>query len=201
MPFDISRYEELVEVIKGGDAIGLQGACEQLVLSYKDVPAERLLALKEQLHRLDLEHREAYVEEALVSIAEKRPGPFRAIATDPEHPQWRQAVEVLSLVGDPQYLDLFISLLPLAERRGLLELVRAVGRFVGPKVVEALAPFLKEDDEALFFEALMAVKRSGGKEALAALKEALEVKRREASPDASVIENVIGELEGPWTKG
>jgi hypothetical protein len=201
MPFDTGKYEELIEAIKGGDATGLQEACEQLVLAYKDVPAEPLLALKEQLHKLDLEHREAYVEEALISIAEKRPGPFRAIATEPTHPQWRQAVEVLSMVGDPDYLGLFISLLPQVDRRGQLELVRAIGRFTGPKVVEALAGFLKEEDEALFFEALMAVKRCGGPEAVAALKEALEVKRRESSPDASVIEKVIKELLDPWSKG
>jgi HEAT repeat protein len=201
MPFNTGKYEALLEAIKGGDAGGLQGACEQLLLKYKDMPAEPLLALKEQLHRLDLEHREAYVEEALISIAEKRPGPFRAIATEPGHPQWRQAVEVLSMVGEPEYLDLFISLLPLTDRRGQLELVRAIGRYTGPKVVEALARFLKEDDESLFFEALMAVKMSGGRDAVAALKDALEHKRRESSPDATVIEGVIKELEDPWAKG
>lgn len=201
MPFDIGKYEALLEMIKGGDSGVLQSACEQLVLSYRDVPAEPLLALKEQLHRLDLEHREAYVEEALISIAEKRPGPFRTIATDPGHPQWRQAVEVLSMVGEPDYLELFISLLPRVDRRGQLELVRAIGRFTGPRVVEALARFLKEEDEALFFEALMAVKRSGGREAAAALKEALDIKRRESSPDASVIERVIKEMEEPLARG
>jgi hypothetical protein len=201
MAFDTAKYEALIEAIKGGDAEGLHGACEQLVLSYKDVPAEPLLALKEQLHRLDMGHREAYVEEVLISIAEKRPDPFLAIATEPGHPLWGVAVEVLSMVGAPEYLDMFIKLLPLAPRRGRLDLVRAIGRYTGPKVVDALAHYLKEEDEPLFFEALMALRADGGPEAMKALREALEVKRREASPDAVVIERVLKELEKPGEAG
>src|SRR5512143_2693057 len=159
MVSDAGKYESLIEAIKGDDADWLHGACEQLVLSYRDVPAEPLLALKEQLHRLDMGHREAYVDEALISIAEKRPGPFRAIVNEPGNPHWGAAVEVLSMVGSLEYLDLFISLLPLSGRRGQLDLVRAIGRYTGPKVVETLSQFLKEDDESLFFEALMGLRR------------------------------------------
>ena len=111
---------------------------------------------------------------------------------------WRPAVEVLSMVGTPEYLDLFITLLPLCPPRGLKDLLRAVGRYRGPKAVRSLGPYLKACGEEIFFEVVMALKRDGSQEALAYIREGLESKRREGSAISSVLEAVLTEMEGGW---
>jgi len=193
---DTGRFEDLFEAIKGGDGRELRQACEKVLLGWRDVPVEPLLGLKDQFHRLELEDRESCLDEALVSIAEKRPAPFTQIVTEPAHPLWRPAVEVLSLVGDMHYLELFLSLLPLCPRKNLPFLIRGIGRYDSPKVVPALAPFLASDGEGIFFEVLLAMRRIGGVEALRCLREGCMLKRREGSEMAAVLENVVREMEG-----
>jgi len=189
------RFELVMEAVTNGTVAEMRSACEELIRAWKDVPVEPLLSLKEQFHRLDLEHREAHIDEALISIAEKRPGPFTSIATEPAHPLWRPAVEVLSMAGDPGYMDLFISLLPMCPRKNLKDLVRAIGNYRDAAVVEALRPYLSSEDEGVFFEAVTAFKRNGGPGAAMYLKKCLDVKRREGSLTVSVLESVIQEME------
>ncbi len=197
----VNSYDDLIETIKGGDAREFHGACERAMRVWKGVPVEGLLALKEQFHKLELEDRESHLDEALISIAEKRPGPFTEIATEPGHPLWRPSVEVLSLVGDAGYFDLFMSLLPLCPVKDLPYLIRAIGCYDGPKVVRALAPYLASDSDGVAYEALRAMKRIGGAEALRCLKEGLAKKSREGSEMTSVFEVVVRELEDAGAGG
>jgi HEAT repeat protein len=187
--------ESLLEQLKGGDTETLISACDELLRSWRAAPVEELLLLKEQFRRLNLEHREAHVEELLVSIAEKRPAPFTAIITQPDHPLWRPALEVLSLLADNQYLDLFITLLPVCPKKELPELVKAIGCYRCDKAAHALESLLDTDDDTVFMESVLALRRCGGQEAVAPLKEALYNKRREGSELASVVEAVLKEIE------
>jgi hypothetical protein len=194
MATDADRFENLMEKIKGGNTRELQGACSDIARLWKEAPVSGLLSLKEQFHRLGLEEREAHLDAALIEVALRKPGPFTNVATEPGHPLWRAAVEVLSMVAAPEYLDLFISLLPLCPGKDLKELVRAIGCYDGPKVVGAVSPYLGSDDEGLFFEAVLALKRSGGAEAVGLLKECLAARRQGGSEMTTVLEGVIEEM-------
>jgi len=188
------RFEVLMEGIAGGSSEEIRHACAEMRVRWKDAPVDALLSLKEKLRRLDMEHREAQVDELLISIAEKRPGPFTEIATEPGHPLWRASVEVLTMVGSAEYLDLFVSLLPLCRKKGLRDIVKAIGSFKGEKVVEALGPYLYSEDRDTFLEAALALKRTGGEKALYHLKGCFEAKRRGYSEDASIIEDLIADM-------
>ncbi|MBI5694271.1 MAG: hypothetical protein HZC51_00825 [Nitrospirae bacterium] len=189
------KFEDIFETMKGGDTRELATACDLVVRSWKDVPVEPLLALKALFSKVGLEDREAHIDEALASIAEKRPEPFTKIATEPESPLWLSAVEVLSLTGDEEYLDLFVSLLPLCPKRKLPGLVRSIGRYRCAKAAEAVSPYLNSSDEALFFEALLSLEDDGGPEALACLRAARDARRREGSEMAAVLERVVEKME------
>ena len=194
MAADKGRFEDLAEMIKSGSGEQLRNSCAEAARLWKDAPVDALLSLKEQLGRLDLEEREAQLDAALVEIAEKRIDPFTTIATQPGHPLWRAAVEVLSMAGAPDSLDLFISLLPLSPKKDLKELIRAIGCYRGDKVVKAVAPYLDTDDEGEFFEAVFALKRDGGSEAVRHLKGCLAKRRQGGSEMSTVIEAVIQEI-------
>ena len=188
------RFENLMEMIKGGSARELHDSCAEIARLWKHAPAEDLLSLKKQLRRLDLEERESYLDAALVDIAVKRMEPFAAIATQPGHPLWRAAVEVLSMAGAPDSLDLFISLLPLCPKKNLRDILRAIGCYSGEKVVGAVAPYLNSEEEGVFFEAVLALKKSGGPEALRYLKGSLAARRMGGSEMSTVLEAVIEEI-------
>jgi len=187
--------EALLEQVKSGDTDTLIAACDKLLRGWRSAPVEELLLLKEQFRKLNLEHREAHVEELLVSIAEKRPGPFTTIVTQPDHPLWRPALEVLSLLEDDQYLDLFIRLLPMCPKKELPELVKAIGCYRCENAAHALESLLGSDDDAVFMESVLALRRCGGPGAAGPLRAALDNKRREGSAMASVVEAVLREIE------
>jgi len=195
MKLGAERFEALMETITNGGRSEAREACDELMRLWKDAPVHALLALKEQFRKLDMESREAALDEALISIAERRPEPFTAIATDPSQPLWRQAVDVLAMLGGEAYLDLFISLLPLCPRRNLKDLAAAIGCFRGAKVAEALSPYLDTDDEALFQEVVLALKRSGAPEAVELMKARISSPGVDASDKRSFIEAVIREME------
>ena len=189
-----SRFEAVFETIKSGDALARRAACEEVVRSWRDVPLEPLLVLKGQFGRMGLEHHEANLDEALVSVCERRPTPFLTLATDPANICWAAAVEVLSLVGGPEYLDLFISLLPLVGKKGVLELIRAIERYTGPKAAAAVGPLVLSDDEEVFIEAALALKKIGGEEAVRRLKDGLQNKKG-GSENAGLLTCLLDELE------
>lgn len=194
MVAETDRHENLMEVVKGGTAREVQDACAELAHAWKDAPVESLLALKEQFHKLDIEDREAHLDSALITIAEKRPAPFTAIATEPGHPLWRPTVEVLSLVGSSDYLDLFISLLPISPKKNITDLLKAIGCYSCNKVVSAAGPYLGSDDERVFMEAVLTIKRCGGPDAIKLLRESLADRRRKGSEMSTVLEAVLEEM-------
>jgi HEAT repeat protein len=195
MTGETGRFENLFEAIRSGETKDLHFACEEVMRMWKDVPVEPLLALKTQLQKMEMEQREANLDEALISVAEKRPGPFVKIASEPEHPLWRACLDILSMLDDASYLDLFISLLPACPKKQLVDLIRAIGRFRDKKAVRAVSGYLLDSDEGVFFEAVMALKGSGEREALKSLKNCLLVKRREDAYSKNVLEEVVSEME------
>jgi HEAT repeat protein len=189
------KFENLFEAIRSGDTRDLHVACDEVTRLWKEVPVEPLLALKTQLQKMEMEQREANLDEALISVAEKRPGPFVKIASEPEHPLWRACMDVLSMEGDASYLDLFISLLKVCPKKQLVDLIRAIGRFRDEKAVRAVSAYLSDKDEGVFFETVMALKGSGEMEALKSLKDCLLARCREDDYSISVMEEVIREME------
>jgi hypothetical protein len=171
----------------------LPGVCDKIIRNWKDVPLEQLIELKQQLARLGLEHREAHLDEALISIAEKRPGPFSGIAADTDHPLWKPAVELMSMCDNPDFCKQLLSLLPGCPKRCLEDLIRAISRCGNS--AEYVWPYLMDEDEGVFLEAVMAVREAGGPESVMWLKEAMAQKKREGSPAARVLEAVLQELE------
>jgi len=194
MTFGKDRFEELMETIRAGSARDLHDACAEVSRLWKDAPVDGLLSLKEQFRRLDLEERESILDVALIEIADRRQEPFTVIATQPDHPLWRPAVEVLSMAGVPDCLDLFIRLLPLCPKKNIKDLLRAIGCYNDRKAVEAVAPFLCAEDEGVFFEAVLTLKRSDGPKAMEYLKGCLAARRRDGSEMATVLEAVIEEM-------
>lgn len=193
--------ERLVENIRTGDTDVLVRSCAEVLRLWKSAPVEKLLSLKEQFRKLDMEHREAHLEELLVSIAEKRPGPFTAIVTEPGHPLWRPALEVLALLDGDDYLDLFVSLIPLCPDKELVGLVKAIGSYRCSKSAMALTGLLSSENDEVFLEAALALKRCGGPAVLRSLKDTLEKKRAQGSPMASIVEALIRELESGFAPG
>jgi len=190
---DIDRYEALLEALRSGSPSETLMACEELIRLWKEVPVEELLLLKNRFGKLGLDDREARLDEALVSIAEKRPAPFTEIVTVPDHPLWPEAVDVLSMLGCEDFLELFISLLPSCPEKSLVHLIRAIGCYRENKVVESLARYLRSDDEEVFMEAVLAIKRCGGPQALGILQ---DVRRsRNGSDIGRILDVVIEELE------
>lgn len=192
---DTSRIEDIIEGIRAGSAEELNACCDELRRMWRSAPVDELLSLKEQFRKLGMEHREAFLEEALISIAEKRPEPFVTIATDPGHPLWRPALEVLSMLDNPAYLDLFISLIPLCPEKDMYELVQAISRPGTGKSVEALSGMLATADEPLAMDIVLALKRCGGGEMAEAVKNALRKKLTKGSNMQSVIEAVLTDME------
>ena len=189
----IERFETIAEVFRAGDMKDLPGVCDKVIRNWKDIPLEPLIELKLQLARLGLEHREAHLDEALISIAEKRPGPFSDIASNTDHPLWKPVVEIMSMCESRNFKEQLLSLLPGCPKRCLEDLIRAISRFGNS--AESVWPYLMDEDEGVFLEAVMAVRGAGGPESVRRLKEAMERKKREGSPSARVLEAVLQELE------
>ena len=189
----IERFEIIAEAFRVGDMKDLPGVCDKVIRNWKDIPVEPLLELKLQLARLGLEHREAHLDEALISIAEKRPGPFSDIASNTDHPLWKPAVEIMSMCENPDFQEQLLSLLPGCPKRCLGDLIRAISR--SGSSAESVWPYLMDEDEGIFLEAVMAVREAGGPESVRRLKEAITQKKREGSPSARVLEAVLQELE------
>ena len=152
------------------------------------------MSLKDQLAKMGLEQREAVLQEALISVALRRPGPFREIASQPSHPLWNAAAEILSEAGMPEDLDLLIGLIPDIPRKNLPDLVRAIGRFRTERAVEAISPYLLSEDESAAFEAATALRDDGGPAALALLKEALRI-RKAGGGRPAMLEVIVREME------
>ncbi len=189
----IERFKNIAEAFRVGDMKDLPGVCDKIIRNWKDIPLEPLIELKQQLARLGLEHREAHLDEALISIAEKRPGPFSEIASDTDHPLWKPVVEIMSMCENRDFQEQLLSLLPGCPKRCLEDLIRAISRCGNS--AESVWPYLMDEDEGVFLEAVMAVRGAGGPESVRRLKEAMERKKREGSPSARVLEAVLQELE------
>jgi hypothetical protein len=187
------NFEGIAEAFRAGDMRELPGVCDMVIRRWKDIPLEPLIELKVQLARLGLEHREAHLDEALISIAEKRPGPFSDIASNPDHPLWKPAIEIMSMCENSYFKEQLSSLLPVCPKRCLGDLIRAISRCGNG--AESVWPFLMDEDEGVFLEAVMAVREAGGPESVRRLKEAMAQKKREGSPSARVLEAVLQELE------
>lgn len=187
------NFEGIAEAFRAGDMRELPGVCDMVIRRWKDIPLEPLIELKVQLARLGLEHREAHLDEALISIAEKRPGPFSGIASNPDHPLWKPAIEIMSMCENRYFKEQLSSLLPVCPKRCLGDLIRAISRCGNG--AESVWPFLMDEDEGVFLEAVMAVREAGGPESVRRLKEAMAQKKREGSPSARVLEAVLQELE------
>jgi len=187
------RLENIAEAFRVAEMKELPGVCDRVIRNWKDIPVEPLLELKLKLARLGLEHREAHLDEALVSVAEKRPEPFSAIASDTDHPLWKPAVEIMSLSENPKFQDQLLSLLPDCPKRSLGDLIRAISR--SGKNAESIWPYLMDEDEGVFLEAVMAVRGAGGQESVRRLKDAMAQKKKEGSPSARVLEAVLHEIE------
>ncbi|HLB25290.1 MAG TPA: hypothetical protein VJM83_03055 [Nitrospirota bacterium] len=185
----------MLEAVRMGGPEELREACAEIVRSWRDAPVKDLLALKEQFRKMDMEERESVLDEALISVAEKRPGPFTEIVRDPEAPLWRPAAEVLSGARDPRHLELFVSLLPACPRKSVETLIRAVGRYRDPVALAAVKEYLHDADEGVMLEAVMAVREAGGSEGVGYLREALENARRGSAGNVPVLEGVIREME------
>ena len=189
----IESFENVAEAFRAGDMKDLPGVCDRVIRNWRDIPLEPMLELKLQLARLGLEHREAHLDEALISIAEKRPDPFSEIASSTDHPLWRPAVEIMSMCENRGFQEQLISLLPACPKRCLEDLIRAIGR--SGNSADSIWPYLMDEDEGVFLEAVMAVREAGGPESVRRLKEAMVQKKRVGSPSARVLEAVLQELE------
>jgi len=187
------RFENIAEAFRTGDMKDLPAVCDRVIRNWKDIPLEPLIELKLQLARLGLEHREAHLDEALISVAEKRPAPFTLIASNTDHPLWKPVVEIMSMCENRNFQEQLLSLLPGCPKRCLEDLIRAISR--SGSSAESVWPYLMDEDEGVFLEALMAVREAGGPESIRLLKEAMAQKRREGSPSARVLEAVLQELE------
>src|SRR5512143_1229783 len=139
------NIDSICDAFRTGDVKDLPAVCDRVIRHWKDIPLEPLLELKVQFSRLGLEHREAHLEEALISIAEKRPGPFADIASNTDHPLWKPAIEVMSRCEGNRFQELFSSLLPGCPKRCLGDLIRAISR--SGKGAESIWPFLLDEDE------------------------------------------------------
>ena len=190
------RFGQALESIKSGTGSELQQACEWLILGWREAPVLQMLSLKKQLERLGLEQRESMLEEALISVAEKRPGPFLDIASDPSNRLWGQAVEILSMLADPSVLDLLLSLESRCEEKELPAFIRALGNFNDPRAAEALQKYLRSEEDHLFIEAVMALRRAGGNAALAHMKSALAHRNNSVAASSEILKAVIAELGG-----
>lgn len=189
------KLEDFAEAFKAGDAAGIQAACEGIMRAWKDIDVAPLLALKDQLSKMGLEQRAAHLEEALISVAEKRPEPFLKLADEPDGPLWRTAVEVLSRSGDPELFDLLVKQAAASRAKSLPDVIAALGRY-GGRAAEVLSGFLEDEDEEIFHEAVLALKETG-KEGLARLSEALERLLAEGSERAAIIEAALAERREP----
>ena len=186
--------EAILEGIRTGEKTELPGYSSEIRTLWKDIPVAPLLSLKDQLGRMGMEDREAFLQEALTSVALRRPGPFREIASIPSHPLWSAAAEILSDTGEPEDLDLLIGLIPDIPGKSLPDLVRAIGRFRTGRAVKAISPYLLSEDESVAFEAATALRDNASPTALKLLKEALRT-RRAAGGSKSMLEAIVRELE------
>lgn len=184
------KFENFAEAFRTGDAPGIQAACEGIMRAWKDVDVAPLLALKDQLSKMGLEQRAAHLEEALISVAEKRPEPFLRLAEEPDGPLWRAAVEVLSRSGEPALFDMLVKQAA-RRKKSLQDAIVALGRY-GGRAAGVLSGFLEDEDDEIFHEAVVALKETGS-EGLDRLREALERLRAEGSERAAVIEAALAE--------
>jgi len=189
-------FDATLESVKSGTGPELQQACESIILGWREVPVVRLLALKRQLERLGLEERESMLEEALISVAEKKRPPFLEVASDPANPLWGQAVEVLSMLGDQAVLEMLLALEGRCGEKERPVLVRAMGNFTGPLAEQALLRFLRSDNEHVFIEALMALRKGGGTAVLEQLRAAASYRKGRGGRSSDILDAVIRELEG-----
>jgi hypothetical protein len=184
----------ILEGIRTGEKTELPGYSARIRTLWKDIPVAPLLSLKGQLNKMGMVDREAFLQEALISVASRRPGPFREIASKPSHPLWSAAAEIISDTGHQEDLDLLIGLIPDIQGKNLPDLVRAIGRFRTERAVKAISPYLLSDDESAAFEAATALRDNGSPRALRLLKEALRIKK--ASGGARhMLEAIVGEME------
>jgi hypothetical protein len=184
----------ILQGIRTGEKTELPGYSSRIRMLWKDIPVAPLLKLKDQLNKMGMEDREAFLDEALISVASRRPGPFREIALAPSHPLWNSAAEILSEAGMPEDLDLLIGLIPEIQKKNLPDLVRAIGRFRKVKAVKAISPYLLSEDESAAFEAATALRDNGGPRALKLLKGALRMKRAGGARPV-MLEAIIREME------
>lgn len=188
-------FDGLMEAVRSGSPEELHDACDEIINRWRVAPVVELLALKQQFAKLGMEHREAHLEEALISVAEKRPGPFTAVASDPAHPAWRAAIEVLSMLDDEEYLDLFISLIPSCPEKELCDLVRAIAMFRCEAAVDALKGMLKNADGSVMLESVLALKRCGLPGMTASIREILDKRLSNGTDAASMVEAVLSDME------
>jgi hypothetical protein len=184
----------ILEGIRTGKKTELPGYSSRIRLLWKVIPVTPLLTLMQQLGKMGMVDREAFLQEALISVALKRPGPFREIASRPSHPLWNAAAEIISDTGDPEDLDLLIGLIPDIRKKNLPDLIRAIGCFRTERAVKAVSPYLLSDDESAAFEAATALRDNGSPCALASLKEALRINRASGSA-RRMFEAIIREME------
>ena len=184
----------ILEGIRTGKTTELPGYSAEIRSRWNDIPVAPLLSLKDQLAKMELEERESVLHEALISVALRRPGPFREIASIPSHPLWNAAAEILSDTGEPEDLDLLIGLIPDIPGKSLPDLVRAIGRFRTGGAAKAISPYLLSEDESVAFEAATALRDNASPTALKLLKEALRT-RRAAGGSKSMLEAIVRELE------
>jgi len=190
---DIDRYESLLEKLRIGSPTETLDACESLILMWKEVPIEELLLLKNRFAKLGLDDREARLDEALMSIAERRPAPFTEIIMNPDHSLWSEAVEIVSMLGCMDHFELFLSLMPGCPTNRLADLVRAVGYYRDNRAAEGIAKCLNTHDENVFMEAVLALRRCGGREGLEKLREARN--SRFGNELSLMLDTVIEEME------
>lgn len=186
--------DAVIDGIRTGEKTKLSRYCSEIRRLWKDIPVTPLLSLKDQLAKMGLEQREAVLLEALISVALKRPGPFRRIAAEPSHPLWNAAAEILSYTGGPEDLELLIGLIPYIPGKSLPDLIRAIGRFRTERAAEAVAPYLLSEDESAAFEAATALRDGGSPKALTLFKEALRIKRV-AGESRPMFEAMVREME------
>ncbi|MGA2193419.1 MAG: HEAT repeat domain-containing protein, partial [Nitrospirota bacterium] len=168
----------------------------EIMRRWKDIQVEPLLKLKKQFQKMDMEQREANLDEALISVAEKRLKPFLDMVSQPGHPLWKAATEVVSMVDDPSVLEFLILLLRDSPKESLPDLLKAIGHFNTGKAREALLNYLNDPEEEVMFEAVMALRVMGGSGVLGHFKDALAARRREGAQAAvSVLDEAIRELE------
>ncbi|MGC2423427.1 MAG: hypothetical protein WA666_03620 [Nitrospirota bacterium] len=191
----MGRMERILEGIRTGSQPELSRYCYEIITHWKDIPVTPLLSLKDQLAKIGLEQREAVLQEALISVALRRPGPFREITSKPSHPLWSAAAEILSETGIPEDLDLLIGLIGHIPRKNLPDLVRAIGRFRTERAVEAISPYLLSEDESAAFEATVALRDDGGRAALTMLKEALRIIKASGGGRPVMLEAIVRDME------